>query len=389
MISNRLISRIRKIDWDFAGNMSESPFSAIHWHPARFASQIPASLIGLLTKEGDTVLDPFMGSATTLVEAQRLGRRSVGIDLNPVACLIGRAKTLRVSARAICAAVEILKARAVDTLGEKGLVNLRRVYDPLVPLKVQAEKWYTNAVLNDLGRLWSFMQSLHGRKKVLAEAAFSAILLPVCRETRHWGYVCDNSTPKGAHGGNVLLQFCGVLDRLCDAYEEREADLRARFGTASSICEALVLCEDSRLALSKLLPESIDMVLTSPPYFGVSDYVKSQRLSMEWFGYEIEPLRQLEIGARSKRHRASATHQYASELSEVFAGVRRCLKEDGLLVVIVGQSHTRETILPGFRDALHRTGFRLILDVNRKVSSQRRQPPSIAGEHLFLLSKFG
>src|SRR4051812_27393641 len=96
MLSERLISRIRGIDWDFAGSYSESPFSAIHWHPARFASQVPAAILGLLSKEGDVVLDPFVGSGTMLVEAQRLGRIAIGMDLNPVACLIAKSKTLAI-----------------------------------------------------------------------------------------------------------------------------------------------------------------------------------------------------------------------------------------------------------------------------------------------------
>src|SRR2546426_501078 len=109
MLSPHLISRLRKIDWDFAGSQSESPFSAIHWHPARFASQLPTTLIGLLSEPGQMVLDPFAGSGTTLVEAQRLSRRSIGIDLSPIACMIARAKTLALPASEIKAIAAELK----------------------------------------------------------------------------------------------------------------------------------------------------------------------------------------------------------------------------------------------------------------------------------------
>src|SRR6266852_1394429 len=113
-INSHLRSRLRNIDWDFPGSLSESPFSAIHWHPARFASQVPASLIGLLSQPGDLVLDPFMGSGTTLVEAQRLGRRSIGIDLNPIACLMVRAKTLPYSIERIERAIETVQGDSRD-----------------------------------------------------------------------------------------------------------------------------------------------------------------------------------------------------------------------------------------------------------------------------------
>lgn len=374
-----MISKLRSIDWDFTGTLSESRFSSIHWHPARFASQLPAALIGLLSQPADVILDPFMGSGTTLVEAQRLGRRSVGIDLNPVACLAARAKTLPIPEEKVRVVVERIKEEASLALAR---VARSAATQPLIPRMVQA-KWYTRPVREDLGFLWRQIHQYRGVKRILAHAAFSAILLPVCRETRHWGYVCDNSTPKDNHGRDVMEEFSRTLDRLCGGYRERDADRMARPGKLE---KPRILCGDMRQVLAQLPTGSIDLVVTSPPYFGVSDYMKSQRLSMEWFGVEIEPLRQLEIGARSKRHRSLAVEEYLAELEEAFRSVRRCLKPAAPCVAILGESSTRESVV---RDAVRRleaSGFRKELDLNRRVSSLRRQAPSIIGEHLLVFS---
>jgi DNA modification methylase len=387
MVNGRLISRLRRTDWDFVGKQSESPFSAIHWHPGRFASQLPATFIGLLSPPGDLVLDPFVGSGTALVEAQRLGRRSIGIDLNPIACLTARAKTLAVSEEVIEEAVTTIKEDATAYLGNQLPTDTRPSVQALVPSGVQAEKWYTKGVREDLGLLWGLLQSYEGIKRTLAEAAFSAILLPVCRETRHWGYVCDNSYPRTNHQGNVLDEFCRTLDRLELAYHERDAERIARLGMHGDIEEALIICADAREALGRIPAESVDLVVTSPPYFGVSDYVKAQRLSMEWFGYTIEPLRLREIGARSKRHRGSACEDYVEELANTFRAVRECLRTGSFCIAIVGESSMREAVLPTIRDVVQSCGFKLELDLNRRVSSQRRQAPSVKGEHLFVLSK--
>jgi len=52
-------------------------------HSAAFPEELPEWFIKLFTKENDTVLDPFMGSGTTLVVANRMNRNSIGIDIVP------------------------------------------------------------------------------------------------------------------------------------------------------------------------------------------------------------------------------------------------------------------------------------------------------------------
>src|SRR5437016_3908782 len=65
----------------------------MHPYPAKFIPQIPNALIQALSSVGETVADIFCGSGTTLVEALVLKRNAVGVDANPLACLISRAKT--------------------------------------------------------------------------------------------------------------------------------------------------------------------------------------------------------------------------------------------------------------------------------------------------------
>ena len=52
-------------------------------HSAAFPEGLPEWFIRLFTKEGDTVLDPFMGSGTTNLAADKMGRNSIGIEMLP------------------------------------------------------------------------------------------------------------------------------------------------------------------------------------------------------------------------------------------------------------------------------------------------------------------
>lgn len=379
MLTTRLISRLKRIDWDFAGTYSESAYSTLHWHPARFASQLPASILGLLSERGQTVLDPFMGSGTTIVEAQRLGRIAIGVDVNPISCLIVEAKTLRLRARTIARLIENLIAEA------NMVRSAKRTRPALTPKGVQGEKWYTKKTLMDLSDLWTLIQGYEGPLKKLASAAFSASLMPSCREDRHWGYICDNSTPKSDKAIDVIGHYTGVLGRFRDAYAERDQWMH-EVGI-DKLERVKVFCGDARRALRTLGGETVDLVVTSPPYFGVSDYVKSQRLSMEWFGLEIEPVRLAEIGARSKRHRKTAAEEYVTDVTVVFEETYRILKPGGACVIVVGESGARPEMLSGLKVALGKIGFSLELDIDRRVSHQRRQAPSIVGERVFVLSR--
>jgi len=176
-----------------------------------------------------------------------------------------------------------------------------------------------------------------------------------------------------------------VLDKLAVAYEMRDQELAENNNLA--IASAEVHEGHAKEKLQAIADQSVDLVLTSPPYAGVVDYIKAQRLTMEWIGREIEPLRLAEIGARSKRHRAASNQEYVSAIGEVFQECWRCLKPSGWCVLVVGQSSSRAPMLGDIRTAMTDIGFKLELDRNRRVSSQRRLAPSIRGEHVLILSK--
>jgi site-specific DNA-methyltransferase (adenine-specific) len=73
-------------------------------HPAPFPAELPRRLIKLYSYPDDLVLDPFVGSGTTLVASTRLGRRSVGVEINPTFCEL-TVKSLRGDTGSLAAAV--------------------------------------------------------------------------------------------------------------------------------------------------------------------------------------------------------------------------------------------------------------------------------------------
>ena len=89
---------MKAVEWDFATANTAYLTHGLHPYPAKFIPQIPNALIQELSSVGETVGDIFCGSGTTLLEALQLKRHAVGIDANPLATLITKAKTTPLSA---------------------------------------------------------------------------------------------------------------------------------------------------------------------------------------------------------------------------------------------------------------------------------------------------
>jgi len=124
------VTRLQKIEWDFSDAHTSYLTHSLHPYPAKFIPQIPNALIQELSSVGDTVLDPFCGSGTTLVESLVLKRHAIGIDANPLACLISRAKTSRLSAADLDALTTLCAASSQAATAER---------NGTLPLFLQAE----------------------------------------------------------------------------------------------------------------------------------------------------------------------------------------------------------------------------------------------------------
>jgi len=78
-----------KRDWHVANNAAAVLRTAeAHWHPCRRPLDTVSYLVSIATEPDDVILDPFAGSGTTLVAAQALGRRAIGVEIEERYCRI-------------------------------------------------------------------------------------------------------------------------------------------------------------------------------------------------------------------------------------------------------------------------------------------------------------
>jgi len=89
----RSLAKLLSTDLDFHQHASNYASHGLHAFAAKFPPQLPRVFIEGLTRKGETVMDPMMGSGTAIVEAFLGGRRAVGFDIDPLALMICRVKT--------------------------------------------------------------------------------------------------------------------------------------------------------------------------------------------------------------------------------------------------------------------------------------------------------
>src|ERR1041385_4986870 len=162
---------LRKVDWDFKDASSKRSIHSFHSYPAKFIPEIPRALIQALPcMKGSVVFDPFCGCGTTLVEAQAAGYSSVGVDLNPIGCLLSRVKTKPVPANFLSVAQQIVTDAR----------RKRKVQIPDIP---NLTHWFKEEVSKGLAALRiTILEVADPLLRDALEATFSSIIVRVSNQ---------------------------------------------------------------------------------------------------------------------------------------------------------------------------------------------------------------
>lgn len=376
-----LSKELESVDWSFP-HLSNKGLNSFHWYPATYLAAIPGSIITRVTSHGDVVLDPFCGSGTTGVEAIRLGRNFIGIDTNPVAILMTEAKVKFPDTNQILNVLhEIIEE--LDTLYTSFKIDDH-------PNQQELLSWYHPNTMHELN--WILTLILRNTDSLIRRtflAIFSAILKNCSSQGRHWGWVCDNVKPKSkeilykdARSSfiNAVQAFASVSDeafnecKYLDPEVTREI-LRSRSELVNISCNKY---------LTTLSSESIDAIITSPPYYGVADYVKSQRLTYLWFdkdeladeklGFrDFKLLRSTEMGARANRYKTNSHSEYINFMDIFFRESYRLMKPNGIVSLVIGESPSREGTIECLIELAIKNCFQLETRVGRSIRTNRRR----------------
>ena len=391
----------------------------VHAYAASFGDDLARELILESTKPADVVLDPFAGAATTLLQARILGRGAIGIDVDPVACLIARVVTSsctsdeleklqstvlqrveEIESHLLCQMIDEVAWRPGVAFSVNGLTGV-------VPHNSKIEFWFApvqRAVIAVLLQVaGSFRQR---RRRDVVELAISSSIIRKWPCTLSQAMDVDHSRPHRVLRDDLSVQsqlalfrrvFTGVIETL-----------RQLNGLAGpSVAPLRVVQGDSSAVLKRLDRNFADYVLTSPPYFNAIDYPRAHQLSQWWLWPERDSLARSQyiglkpagtgksviercmtaapssMGKLSGLQAASPSHYkalctYVLDLDGVLGGTIRVLKPGKALTLVLANNSIRKVKVPVVEivaELLERRGLAEITTERRQISSTRRRYP--------------
>ncbi len=347
----------------------------LHPYLGKYIPQLAEVFLRKYFRPGDTVLDPFVGSGTTLVQANELGINSIGYD-------IAEFNTLLCSAKTECYDLDLLERESRDVLEKTRTaeqtthrLDLYEALDDAASEYLAA--WFHPTALTQLLLYRFFVRHEDYKYKdmlnvILCRAARSA------RLTTHY----DLDFPKKPQ---TEPYWCYKHSRMCTPTEQAMQFLRrytldtakrvaayAGVRTSASVC---VHHADSRQAA---LPP-ITGVLTSPPYVGLIDYHLQHAYAYHLLG--LDDASEHEIGRAGNGTSIGARRLYQEDVAAVLSRAKECMPAGGKMIIVVAD---RFDLYPTI---VSMTGLETEAVLYRQVNRRTGRRNSDFYESVFVLRK--
>lgn len=299
---------------------------ALHPYLGKFIPQLVDVFLQRYFSPRDCVYDPFVGSGTTLVEANVFGAAAIGCDISAFNCLLSSVKTTSYSLGALelklRGALEL--ARDTEEVVEPADVSkwLRAWYAPQALRELLAYECVTGATLGnpawDVARVVLSRSARSARRTTHFDLDFPR--KPIRKS--YWCYKHRRTCSPVQEASKFLRRYTTDTVRRIRAF----ADLR----TAASV---KVIHGDARFVD---LPTEVQGIITSPPYPGLIDYHEQHRYAYELLG--LQDRRHLEIGPAKAGTSRRAIESYVADIAAVFRNARRFMASGAPVVIIVNDS---------------------------------------------------
>ncbi len=260
----------------------------------KFHPQLIKGLINIIgIKRGDVIIDPMAGSGTTNIEAALMGIKSYAIDISPFCQIMIETK---------------FNALSIDL-------------DLLEKADLNSSKWFSFFNKKDI------LQELNKKEKEKRKIYYLVLL----------AYLDALGYSKRVVRSNHEQLFQKVINRYIATVTNL---LINKFYHKSELGKVEILRNSDALNI-ELPNNSVDGVITSPPYSFAIDYVENDKDQLEYLGYDTKQLKNQLIGLKGKTKKDNL-EIYFNDMDKFCSETSRILKKEKYFVMIIG-SNTNQT----------------------------------------------
>lgn len=299
-----------------------------HWiypYKGKFHPQMIRALLNILQiEEKETVLDPFLGSGTTAVEAQLLGIHCVGRDISPLCVLQSKVKTESIQA------IDKIKKHIEEAATYFKQSNSNKTSSAKKP---KSYRKFLDSISDERVRNFYLM----------------AKLVAVSDSTRRRRDIVKS------FGKNLALMIASVED-----YRTAKEELGLQLGNVD------IKQGDARqLALED---SSIQGVVTSPPYSIALDYVANDAHALEAMGCDPDKMRDVFVGVRGKGD--ARIELYNEDMRRSFREMHRVLEKGRYCAIVIGNATYQQRKIKTIEFTIEeckKLGFTLVKNINKII----------------------
>lgn len=311
----------------------------LHPYLGKYIPQLVEIFLRKYFQPGQTVLDPFAGSGTALVQANELGVNAIGYDISAFNVLLMRAKTKHYDLKNVKQEIlDILQkaAHSVESRAGRPMLwdsNCNAKTKKTTSNSQYLEQWFAPEALGQLLAYRNLIDTYQNQeilKIILSRSARSARLtthfhldFPKTPQTKpYWCYKHSRTCVPTTNANQFLKRYS--LDTIRRLEE---------FAAQTTNATVTIVHADSR---NSRMPQ-VDGVITSPPYVGLIDYHEQHRYAYELLG--LQDRSGYEIGAAKQGTSENAQREYQESIAQVFARICKSMPAGGHLIVVAADRH--------------------------------------------------
>jgi hypothetical protein len=354
------------------------------------------ALAGLAKKS--IVLDPMVGSGTVMRTISELGYQGIGFDVDPLSVLMSKAWTSKVDKT-------IFFKRSGNILAAAEKLSSKTAYLPWIDEDIDTKNfinfWFAPSQIADLRKLSYVINNYKREYAALYKVAFSRLIITKSKGASLAADV-SHSRPHKVRDTNefdVFVEFQKSCSRISEIINSEKL-----LGTIK------VHKGDAR-RLKSVKNNSIDSIITSPPYLNALDYMRGHKLSLVWLGHKIGDLASIRsgsVGAEKAPDKFSnmvqakyiirriqnfenlplkiknMVYRYALDMESIVMESARVLRKNRNATFVIGNSSLKGVYIDNTviaEEAALKHGLRLVDSKAREIPQNKRYlpPPTNAG----------